>query len=176
MRRGRQRGKFHLRADKDVPNWRHRALGAGRLAALRDRVGGLRAGPLGDGDAAKDQRDAAYQRSPSDIHWIAVAMRRHITVIGRDYDLPNRRHRYPTSPSGVPISFDMPSDLPRNFKSGPVPDNLFWHTATVTRRRRERQNCHKSAIVWFTGLSGAGKSTIAHATEEALHRSGCRTF
>ncbi len=54
--------------------------------------------------------------------------------------------------------------------------HVVWHHATVTRRRRAAQNGHHSAILWFTGLSGAGKSTIAHATEEALHRMGCRTF
>lgn len=54
--------------------------------------------------------------------------------------------------------------------------NLTWHHASVTRERRERQNGHRSAILWFTGLSGAGKSTIAHAVEERLHILGCRTF
>lgn len=54
--------------------------------------------------------------------------------------------------------------------------NVVWHHATVTRQRREAQNGHRGVIVWFTGLSGAGKSTIAHAAEEALHRRGCRTF
>jgi len=48
--------------------------------------------------------------------------------------------------------------------------------ATVTRERRETLNDHKGSIVWFTGLSGAGKSTIAHAVEERLHQMGCRTF
>lgn len=57
-----------------------------------------------------------------------------------------------------------------------IGSQVFWHCATVTRQRREAQNGHTSVIVWFTGLSGAGKSTIAHATEEALHRLGCRTF
>jgi adenylylsulfate kinase len=41
---------------------------------------------------------------------------------------------------------------------------------------REKQNRHKSVIVWFTGLSSSGKSTIAHAVEEQLHRMGCETF
>lgn len=54
--------------------------------------------------------------------------------------------------------------------------NLTWHHATVTRERRERQNGHRSAIRWFTGLSGAWKSTIAHAVEERLHALGCRTL
>lgn len=54
--------------------------------------------------------------------------------------------------------------------------NTVWHHATVTRARREQANGHKSAVLWFTGLSGAGKSTIAHATEECLHQIGCRTY
>lgn len=54
--------------------------------------------------------------------------------------------------------------------------NVVWHSATVTRERREDQNNHKSVILWFTGLSGAGKSTLAHAVEERLHQMGCRTY
>ncbi|MBF0292364.1 MAG: adenylyl-sulfate kinase [Nitrospinae bacterium] len=54
--------------------------------------------------------------------------------------------------------------------------NLVWHQATVSREARQRQNGHKSAIVWFTGLSGSGKSTLAHAVEDRLHKIGCRTF
>ena len=54
--------------------------------------------------------------------------------------------------------------------------NTVWHNATVTRERRENLNGHKSAILWFTGLSGSGKSTVAHSVEEALHQLGCKTF
>ena len=54
--------------------------------------------------------------------------------------------------------------------------NTIWHSATVTRARREQQNKHKSVAVWFTGLSGSGKSTLAHMVEEQLHQRGCRTF
>jgi adenylylsulfate kinase len=54
--------------------------------------------------------------------------------------------------------------------------NVVWHSATVTRARREAQNDHRGAIIWFTGLSGSGKSTLAHAVEESLHQRGCRTF
>ena len=55
-------------------------------------------------------------------------------------------------------------------------NNVVWHQATVTRPRRERLFGHKSVVLWFTGLSGAGKSTIAHSVEERLHQSGCHTF
>jgi adenylylsulfate kinase len=37
-------------------------------------------------------------------------------------------------------------------------------------------NGHKGTVVWFTGLSGSGKSTIAHEVEEQLYRLGCRTY
>ena len=54
--------------------------------------------------------------------------------------------------------------------------NTVWHNATVTRTRRESLNQHKSVILWFTGLSGAGKSILAHAVEERLHQLNCRTY
>lgn len=54
--------------------------------------------------------------------------------------------------------------------------NVVWHQATITRADREKQNDHRSAVLWFTGLSGAGKSTVAHAVEDELHKMGCRTF
>ena len=55
-------------------------------------------------------------------------------------------------------------------------DDVVWHHATVTRERREKLNGHKSFVLWFTGLSGSGKSTIAHAVEEQLYQMGCHTF
>jgi len=47
---------------------------------------------------------------------------------------------------------------------------------TISRRDREETNNHHSGVVWFTGLSGSGKSTIAHAVEEVLFRRGCRVY
>ena len=54
--------------------------------------------------------------------------------------------------------------------------NTVWHHATVTRERRKKLNGHKSTILWFTGLSGAGKSSLAHALEEKLYQLDCRTY
>ena len=54
--------------------------------------------------------------------------------------------------------------------------NIIYHNASVTRKRRNQSNKHKSVVIWFTGLSGCGKSTIAHAVEEILFNKGCRTF
>lgn len=54
--------------------------------------------------------------------------------------------------------------------------NTVWHEPSVYRKDREEMNGHKSAIVWFTGLSGSGKSTVAHALEDRLHKNKTRTF
>ena len=54
--------------------------------------------------------------------------------------------------------------------------NIIYHNTTVTRKCRNQLNNHKSALIWFTGLSGSGKSTIAHSVEKELHKVGCRTF
>ncbi len=54
--------------------------------------------------------------------------------------------------------------------------DTIWHHASVTRERREKQNGHKSVLLWFTGLSGSGKSTLSHAVEEELYQRGCRTY
>ena len=54
--------------------------------------------------------------------------------------------------------------------------NTIYHHATVTRERRNQLNNHKSVVLWFTGLSGSGKSTMSHALEERLFNKGCMTF
>lgn len=59
---------------------------------------------------------------------------------------------------------------------GAKDNHVVWHKARVTRQDRERLNGHRSGVLWFTGLSGSGKSTIAHGVEERLHRLGVRTY
>jgi bifunctional enzyme CysN/CysC len=54
-------------------------------------------------------------------------------------------------------------------------DNVHWQALDVTKERRAAIKGHRSAVVWFTGLSGAGKSTIANALERELHALGCHT-
>ena len=54
--------------------------------------------------------------------------------------------------------------------------NIKWHASTVTREQRTVQSGHRSVTLWFTGLSGSGKSTVANAVEETLHAMGCRSF
>jgi adenylylsulfate kinase len=47
--------------------------------------------------------------------------------------------------------------------------NVTWHEHQVTRGNRESLNGHKGCVIWFTGLSGSGKSTIANALDHKLH-------
>ncbi|OFW77908.1 MAG: adenylyl-sulfate kinase, partial [Alicyclobacillus sp. RIFOXYA1_FULL_53_8] len=54
--------------------------------------------------------------------------------------------------------------------------NLTWQDTKVTRHDRSEMNQHESFCLWFTGLSGSGKSTIATAVERSLHLQGIRTY
>jgi bifunctional enzyme CysN/CysC len=54
--------------------------------------------------------------------------------------------------------------------------NIHRQSLLVGRDEREKLNGHKPAVLWFTGLSGSGKSTIANLVERELHDRGVRTF
>jgi adenylylsulfate kinase len=56
------------------------------------------------------------------------------------------------------------------------PAHLTWHQHRVSREDRERLAGHRGCVVWFTGLSGSGKSTIANLVEQKLHALGVRAF
>lgn len=46
--------------------------------------------------------------------------------------------------------------------------NITWHESSVGKEERRRRNEHGSAVLWFTGLSGSGKSTVANAVQRRL--------
>lgn len=52
--------------------------------------------------------------------------------------------------------------------SAPKAENLTWHVGEVDREARGAAHGHRGAILWFTGLSGSGKSTIGHRVERML--------
>ncbi|ACT03082.1 adenylyl-sulfate kinase [Paenibacillus sp. JDR-2] len=54
--------------------------------------------------------------------------------------------------------------------------HVAWHTSCVAREDREQMNGHQSCILWLTGLSGSGKSTVAAALEKELYKQHCRTY
>lgn len=54
--------------------------------------------------------------------------------------------------------------------------NVHPQALCISRTEREHLNQHQGKIIWFTGLSGSGKSTIANALEKELHAQGKRTY
>ena len=54
--------------------------------------------------------------------------------------------------------------------------NIFWSEGKITARERAVRSGHRGAVVWFTGLSGAGKSTIAQALERELFNRAMHTY
>ena len=55
-------------------------------------------------------------------------------------------------------------------------ENLHFHEHRVARELKQKRNQHKSRVLWFTGLSGSGKSTVANAAEKILHDMGLQTY
>ncbi len=53
--------------------------------------------------------------------------------------------------------------------------NVKWHEHQVSREKREALNGHRGCVIWFTGLSGSGKSTIANALDHKLYEYGIRS-
>ena len=53
--------------------------------------------------------------------------------------------------------------------------NVTWHEQSVSREMRETSNGHKGCVIWFTGLSGSGKSTVANTLDHILHQKGLQS-
>jgi bifunctional enzyme CysN/CysC len=54
--------------------------------------------------------------------------------------------------------------------------NIHWQATEIDKDARARQNGHRPCVLWMTGLSGSGKSTIANIVERELHSLGARTY
>ncbi|MBK5929019.1 adenylyl-sulfate kinase [Halochromatium salexigens] len=53
--------------------------------------------------------------------------------------------------------------------------NVTWHDHRVSREERERLHGHRGCVIWFTGLSGSGKSTIANVVDHMLAARGVKS-
>jgi adenylylsulfate kinase len=56
------------------------------------------------------------------------------------------------------------------------PTNITWHETSISKENRREKNGHGSCVLWFTGLSGSGKSTIANAVSHELFRQGISEY
>lgn len=54
--------------------------------------------------------------------------------------------------------------------------DVHWHEHAVSRQQRERRNGHRGCVLWLTGLSAAGKSTVANLVDHKLHELGVQSF
>lgn len=54
--------------------------------------------------------------------------------------------------------------------------NITWHETRVDRASREQLSGHRGAVIWFTGLSASGKSTVANEVDHLLHGQGKKTY
>ena len=54
--------------------------------------------------------------------------------------------------------------------------NMYEQIFTVNKSDRNKLNGHKGKVLWLTGLSGSGKSTIANFLEQILHKKGIKTY
>ena len=70
------------------------------------------------------------------------------------------------------------SDTPyKNIETdGEKSSDVVWHQASVSHQDRVSLNGHQPAVLWFTGLSGSGKSTVANAVDKMLYDIGCKTY
>lgn len=59
---------------------------------------------------------------------------------------------------------------------GEKSSDVIWHTASVSHEDHTQLNGHQAAVLWFTGLSGSGKSTVANAVDLMLHQHGVKTY
>jgi adenylylsulfate kinase len=91
----------------------------------------------------------------------------------------SRFARTVTSSLSAPAAFVAPASACRVVQSTAydVGDstNIKWHESMVSREDKERTLGQKGCVLWFTGLSGSGKSTVACTLEHALNATGHTT-
>ena len=97
-----------------------------------------------------------------DVHSEIAATGRFVIVDGFD-----------VSGGGIIAPYNYPR---RTHDSHTKSDNIYWSQGKVTPRQRELRNGHRGCVVWLTGLSSAGKSTIASELERELFNLGRQAY
>ena len=55
-------------------------------------------------------------------------------------------------------------------------ENTVWHAQQINKSQRSDLKKQRACLLWYTGLSGSGKSTIANAVDALLFQRGCHTY
>jgi bifunctional enzyme CysN/CysC len=114
----------------------------------------------------------------NDVAEITVRTKSAIAFDNYDRIVPTGRFvivdKHMVSGGGVISKGEYPDR--RDVLSGVKSQNIFWSKGKIDREVREQRNKHKGAIIWLTGLSGAGKSTIATELERELFLMGSHTY
>ncbi len=97
-----------------------------------------------------------------DVHSEIVSTGRFVVVDG-----------FEVAGGGIIAADAYPKRTPDSFQKS---DNIFWSHGKVTAAQRTRRNGHPGLVVWLTGLSGAGKSTIATEVERELFNLGKQAY
>jgi bifunctional enzyme CysN/CysC len=71
---------------------------------------------------------------------------------------------------------DLPPEVVRAEEVGPISPDVVWESWNIPLAEREARNEHRAAVIWFTGLPGSGKSSIARGLERRLFDAGTHTM
>jgi bifunctional enzyme CysN/CysC len=70
---------------------------------------------------------------------------------------------------------DLPAEEPE-VEVRPTSPDVVWESWNIDLAERERRNTHRASVIWFTGLSGSGKSSVARLLERKLFEAGVQTM
>lgn len=105
---------------------------------------------------------------PASLVTVAAGMIRAGSTTAKELD-STKTPSSAIEPSAIEPAATQPS-------SSPSSENVVWEPWNIPLNQRESRNGHKAVILWLTGISGAGKSTIARALEHKLWSMGVHTM
>lgn len=119
----------------------------------------------------------ATERSELRVNEVgAVTLQTRRPLVLDDHDRVPGMGRFVLTASDDLVGGGIVSGAPYTSAKTVKSDNIFWSESEITAERRAIRNQHRGAVIWLTGLSGAGKSTIARALEKELFGLSMHTY
>jgi len=120
---------------------------------------------------------AAIERAELRINEVAeVTLQTRAPLVLDNHDRVPSMGRFVLADGGTLVGGGIISGAVYSSRKEIKSENIFWSESEITAERRALRNQHRGAVVWLTGLSGAGKSTIARALEKELFRLSMHTY